>query len=87
MGSGDEECSNNVIYYGIGVIDEVNKPVITMRGSNGKTLDLHHADCSLSMGTIDGYEPKEGDAICWKGYEKDGKWRVIESIIFPARQE
>ena len=73
------------MYYGIGVIEKVDGPTITMRGNNDKTLDLKHADCSLSMSTVDRYKPKQGDAICWKGYREDGKWIVLESIIFPAK--
>jgi len=36
------------------------------------------------MATQSGYDPKEGDAICWKGYQKDGKWIISESLFLPA---
>lgn len=72
------------MYYGIGVVDKVEGSVIHMRGKNDEILPLNHYECSVSMATQEGYEPKEGDAICWKGFIKDGEWIVSESLFFPA---
>ena len=45
--------------------------IVTIKGDNNETIDLHHLNCSISMITQKGYEPKPGDVICWKGFRND----------------
>ena len=56
-----------------------------MKGTNNQTLELKANDCSVMMVTSEGYEPKEGDVICWKGFRtEEGEWVIIEGLVFLA---
>ena len=73
------------MYYGVGTVESIEGGTVKMLGSNGRTLDIKHLECSMSMATSPNYQPKVGDVICWKGFQNtDGEWIAAESIFFPV---
>ena len=85
INTGEESCSADVIFYGIGKIQAVAPGQITIVNSAGDSNVLHTPDCSINMATQEDYTPKQGDAICWKGHRVAGRWVISESIVIPAR--
>ena len=87
LGEGNGTCANEIMYYGVGTIKAIDREKVSLMKTNTEVFELYHLKCSVSMVTSPDYQPKQGDLICWKGFQSDfGKWIASESMIFSAKE-